>query len=289
DLNPDLLVAMGEADADDFVTRVLEFAHKLIIEQSSLVVALDRFMAGRLRAAGNVKSKMQIMPPWPHENHLVPVPHEQNPFRKAQGLDGKFVIMYSGNHTPSHPLTTLLEAALVYKDDPSIEFLFIGGGLAKKDVEAHIKKHEQKNVRSLPYQPLDQLRYSLCAADVHVVALGNNMVGIVHPCKIYGAMAVGRPILYFGPRPSHVTDLLDEHHIGLAVTHGDVQGAIGAIERLRALSPEKRLAMGLTGQRVMSERLSQKILRTRFCDFLEQAFEGRKVVNSPLDTAYETA
>lgn len=288
DLNPDLLIAMGEVGPEDFITRVLEFTNKLILDQSSLIVALDRFMGDRLRAVTNVKSKMQIMPPWPHENHLEPVPHDQNPFRKAQGLDGKFVIMYSGNHTPSHPLTTLLEASLVFKDDPNIEFLFIGGGLAKKEVEAHIKAHQLNNMRSLPYQPLAQLSYSLCAADVHVVALGNNMVGIVHPCKIYGAMAVGRPILYFGPKPSHVTDLLDEHNIGLAVTHGDVEGAIAAIRRLRALSPEKRDAMGRTAQRIMTERLSQKILRTRFCDFLEQALDGRKL-NSSLETAYETA
>jgi hypothetical protein len=27
--------------------------------------------------------------------------------------------------------------------------------------------------------------------------------GIIHPCKIYGAMTVARPILYFGPLLSH--------------------------------------------------------------------------------------
>lgn len=287
DLNPDQLIAMGKVGPNDAITKILEFANKIILEESSLIVALDRFMGDRLRARADVKSKMQIMPPWPHEEHLEPLPHHQNPFRSAQNLDGKFVVMYSGNHSPANPLRTLLDATLAFRDDSTIEFLFIGGGLGKKEVEEHIQQHQLKNVRSLPYQPMKDLRYSLSAADVHVVSLGENMVGIVHPCKIYGAMAVGRPILYLGPKPSHVSDLLDEHDIGSSVTHGDVQGMIAAIRQLRDLAPERREQMGQKAQRIMSERLSQKILCTRFCDFLEQALEGQKITG-PSEFAYET-
>lgn len=287
DLNPDQLIAMGKIGPHDVITKVLEFANKVILDESSLIVALDRFMGDRLRARADVKSKMQIMPPWPHEEHLEPLPHHQNPFRSAQNLEGKFVVMYSGNHSPANPLRTLLDATLAFRDDSNIEFLFIGGGLGKKEVEEHIRQHQLKNVRSLPYQPMKELRYSLSAADVHVVSLGENMVGIVHPCKIYGAMAVGRPILYLGPKPSHVSDLLDEHDIGSSVTHGDVQGTIAAIRQLRDLAPEKREQMGQKAQRIMSERLSQKILCTRFCDFLEQALEGQQITG-PSEFAYET-
>jgi len=276
DLNPDQLIAMGKLGPNDIVTRVLELANKIILEESALVVALDRFMGDRLRARANLESKMQIVPPWPHDEHVEPLPHDQNPFRSAHDLDGKFVIMYSGNHSPANPLRTLLDATLVFKNDPSIKFLFIGGGLGKKEVEEHIQTHRLTNVVSMPYQPMNQLRYSLSAADIHVVSLGENMVGIVHPCKIYGAMAVGRPILYFGPKPSHVSDLLDEHDIGSAVSHGDVAATVLAIRRLRAIAPERRTEMGQTAQRIMAERLSQKILRTRFCDYLEQALEGRQ-------------
>src|SRR5204863_7909491 len=111
--------------------------------------------------------------------------------------------MYSGNHSPSNPLATLLHAAVHFKDDPTLRFLFVGGGLGKKEVEAVIAEHQLMNALSLPYQPLADLRYSLSAADIHVVSLGLDMVGIIHPCKIYGAMAVAKPTLSFGPRPSH--------------------------------------------------------------------------------------
>ncbi|HEX8521859.1 MAG TPA: glycosyltransferase family 4 protein [Tepidisphaeraceae bacterium] len=271
DLNPDQLIAMGKLKPTDFAARVLEKINRIILKNSSLIVALDRFMGERLRARADVDRKMQVMPPWPHEEHLDPLPHEQNPFRAKHNLEGKFVVMYSGNHSPANPLRTLLDATLAYKDDPTIQFMFIGGGLGKKEVEAHIQQHGLTNVASLPYQPLADLRYSLSAADVHVVSLGEDMVGIVHPCKIYGAMSVGRPILFLGPKPSHVSDILEKHDIGVHVAHGDVQGAVRAIGELKATPAQRLNEMGVLAQRVMQESLSQRILCTRFCDWLEKA------------------
>ena len=182
--------------------------------------------------------------------------------------------MYSGNHSPSNPLTTLLDAAVRFKDDPGLRFLFVGGGTGKKEVEAVIREHGLTNALSLPYQPLAELRHSLSAADVHVVSLGPDMVGIIHPCKIYGAMAGGRPILYFGPRPSHITDLLDAHGFGRHVAHGDVDGAVRTIDELRRLAPADLAVMGRTAREVLSRSLAQEALCARFCDRLEAALYG---------------
>ncbi len=272
DLNPDQLIAMGKLTRDHPAAAFLESANRMILKNASLVIALDRFMAERLRPRANLRDKMVVIPPWPHETFVEPVEHETNPFRHKHDLHGKFVIMYSGNHSPSNPLDTLLEAALHFRDNPDIRFLFVGGGIGKRDVEQFIRDRGLTNAIALPYQPLSDLRYSLSAADSHVVSLGQNMVGIIHPCKVYGAMTVGRPVLYFGPRPSHISDLLENHHFGLSVQHGDVQGAIDAINQLRNTSPADRARMGRDAQQVLATSLSQQILCGRLCDGLELAF-----------------
>jgi glycosyltransferase involved in cell wall biosynthesis len=274
DLNPDQLIAMGKLTREHPAAAFLESANRMILKNSSLVVALDRFMADRLRPRANLADKMVIIPPWPHETFVEPVAHDANPFRAKHNLHGKFVVMYSGNHSPSNPLDTLLEAARHFKDDESLKFLFVGGGIGKKAVEHYLRENDLKNAISLPYQPLADLRYSLSSADVHVVSLGENMVGIIHPCKVYGAMAVGRPVLYFGPRPSHISDLLDRHQFGVPVKHGDVRGAIDAIERLRRTSPDELNRMGAVAQQVLGRNLSQEILCGRLCEGLEIAFGG---------------
>lgn len=273
DLNPDQLLALGKIKPGSAPALFLEAVNRFVLRRASLVVALDRFMADRLRPRADLEGKLSIMAPWPHEDHLAPVDQATNPFRLAHGLVGKRVIMYSGNHSPSNPLTTLLQAAVQMKDDPRVVFVFVGGGLGKKEVESTIAEHGLTNALSLPYQPLADLRFSLSAGDVHVVSLGEDMVGIIHPCKIYGAMAASRPVLYFGPRPSHVSDLLDQHGFGWHVDHGDVAGARQALAEILATPDEKLAAMGEAGRAALEAGLSQKQICGRLCDELEAMME----------------
>jgi glycosyltransferase involved in cell wall biosynthesis len=273
DLNPDQLIALGKLKETDWVARFLELANRFILRRTTAIVALDRFMADRIAKRGIDREKIIVMPPWSHDTHIQgdEADPAENPFRARHNLAGKFVIMYSGNHSPSNPLTTLLDAVVKMKDDPDVRFLFIGGGTGKKEVEQYIRDHSLTNAISLPYQPLSELRYSLPAADVHVVSLGDEMVGIIHPCKIYGAMTVGRPILFLGPRPSHISDILETQVVGVQVEHGNLAGMLAAIKRLREVTPEERQSMGLAGQQVVQKALGERTLCAKFCDAVESA------------------
>ncbi len=280
DLNPDQLIAIGKLGHDAPTAAFLESANRMILKNSSLIIALDRFMAQRIRSRVKTDGKLVIIPPWPHQSCIEPIAHADNPFRAEHGLEGKFVVMYSGNHSPSNPLITLLSAIERLKDDPHIRFLFIGGGIVKKELEAFIRQRNLTNVVCLPYQPLESLRFSLSAADVHVVSLGNKMAGIIHPCKVYGAMAVGRPVLYFGPSPSHIADMLDAAPFGIRVEHGNVDQAVTAIRTLQTMPPEQRQAMGDLAQRVLSQAFSQESLCSRLCDGLQLVFRSRSMGQS---------
>lgn len=271
DLNPDQIVAMGTLKAGSLPVRVFDWFNRVILRRASDIVMLDRFMLDRVEKKGvaGVAAKTAIMPPWPHEDELQRIAHEDNPFRKKHGLEGKFVVMYSGNHSPANPIGTVLDAAEKLAGDERLVFMFIGGGGAKKDVEARIAKGA-RNIRSLPYQPLSEIKYSLSAADVHVVSIGDGVVGIVHPCKVYGAMAVSRPILLLGPNPCHVSDLIDRHKLGWHVSHGDVDGAVRVVKEMATTAPGELGAMGQRAAGVVSTELSKKTLCGRFCDVLER-------------------
>jgi colanic acid biosynthesis glycosyl transferase WcaI len=272
DLNPDQLIALGKLHSRSITARFLELANSFILHCAALIVALDRFMTQRLLARGVAADKILTLPPWPHEEYIH-VEQQENPFRQRHGLSGKFVIMYSGNHSPSNPLRTLLDAAVQLKDQSNLRFLFVGGGTGKKEVEETIRQHNLPHTISLPYQPLSELKYSLTAADVHVVSLGDGMVGIIHPCKIYGAMTAGKPILFLGPRPSHISDLLDQHNIGFQVSHGNAQAAIETITRMQNMPSEDLQEMGRRARELLEKSLSQNLLCGQFCDAVERALQ----------------
>jgi colanic acid biosynthesis glycosyl transferase WcaI len=266
DLNPDQAVALRLAAPTSIAVKAMDWLNRRILRRADDIVVLDRFMAERVSAKWPaVRSKLTVIPPWPLESVSDPVPPEGNAFRHQHGLDGKFVVMYSGNHSPANPLGTLLAAAERLEDDPDLVFLFVGGGVGKREVE----RSRARGVRSLPYQPLSMLRQSLSAGDVHVVTIGDEMVGIVHPCKVYGAMAVARPILMFGPPENHVADILRQDGIGMQVAHGDVDGAVKAIQELKRKRRSELDAIGCRAQRVIASRLSRETLMGAVCDLIE--------------------
>jgi colanic acid biosynthesis glycosyl transferase WcaI len=83
-------------------------------------------------------------------------------------------------------------------------------------------------------------------------------------------MAVGRPVLFLGPKPSHVSDLIEQHQIGLAVEHGQVQACIDAIRDLQQSSIEQRARMGSRAQDAMRQGLSKPILLAKMADRVER-------------------
>jgi colanic acid biosynthesis glycosyl transferase WcaI len=269
DLNPDQLVASGRIHPRALAVRFFNLLNRWTLRQASSVVVLDRFMRERVLAKLPVAEKVHVIPPWPHEEHLTP-PSGPNAFRNQHGLADSFVVMYSGNHSDQNPLGTLLEATKRFAVNPRVRFVFVGGGTGKADVERLIASGATNGV-SLPYQPVETLGESLSAADLHVVSVGDLMVGIVHPCKIYGAMAVGSPILLFGPVDCHAGDILAGHAIGWHVRHGDVDGAEQAIREAMAMADEEYRAMGVEATKIIDERFSARVLRGTFCDLVEKA------------------
>ena len=236
DLNPDEAVAAGWLRADSFAGRMLERMSRFSLRRADRIIALDRFMRERITAKGISPEKIAVIPPWSHDTEVRFDAAGREQFRQAHGLQDKFVVMYSGNHSPVHPLDTLRQAAEKLQADASIVFCFIGGGSEFKRVQHWAEQGNRANVLCLPYQPLAQLSASLSAADAHVVAMGDAMLGLVHPCKIYNILAVNAPVIYIGPQPSHVTEILDtlaEAHPRVRVQHGEAEALARQIQELR--------------------------------------------------------
>lgn len=267
DLNPDEAIAAGWLRPQSLPAKMLELLSRFSMRGSEKVVALDRFMEERVAAKGISRDKIFTLPPWSDDSHIVFDEDGRERFRKRHGLTEKFVVMYSGNHSPCHPLDTLLEAARRLgagskgQGDGSrktveaggVAFVFVGGGSEFTKVKRFASEHRLTNILCLPYQPISELSASLSAADLHVVVMGDPFVGIIHPCKIYNILRTSRPVLYIGPATSHVTDLFHQgtgrkgaadqgvndggQQKGLYVVgHGDFDGIVNRIQSAAAVA-----------------------------------------------------
>ena len=260
DLNPDEAIAAGWLDERSPITRLLQRMLNYSFHCATRTIVLDRFMRERVVAKGVNPARVAIVPPWSHDDVVSYSEKGREEFRQRYGLTDKFVVMYSGNHSPCHPLDTLLHAALRLAQRSEIVFCFVGGGSEQFKVRRFASHHRLKNVRCLPYQPLRELSSSLSAADLHVVVMGEKFVGIVHPCKVYNIMSVGAPVLYIGPEQSHITDIASQHGRFFLTRHGDVEGVMATI--LEAMQLKERQCVG--------DAFSKEMLLPQFVSLIEQ-------------------
>jgi colanic acid biosynthesis glycosyl transferase WcaI len=232
DLNPDEAIAAGWLDPSSKAAILLQKIQDFSLRHSDAIVVLDAFMRERLIANGTPFDKIIVVPLWSQDDCAYFDARGREHFRLLHGWAHKFVVMYSGNHSPCHPLDTLIEAAerLRYRED--IVFAFIGGGSEYRKIQARVAEGESGNMVCLPYQSRRGLAASLSAGDLHVVVMGNAFVGIVSPSKIYNILAVGAPVLYIGPAQSHVTELfgtMDRARRLYSAEHSDVDAVIQQI------------------------------------------------------------
>jgi len=225
DLNPDEAIAAGWLKEKSLTAKALFRFLGYSLRHAERIIVLDRFMKQRIIDKGIPEEKLAVIPPWSHTDSVVYDPPGRAAFRAAHELSDKYVVMYSGNHSPCHSLDTLLGAARKLADYSNIAFCFVGGGSEYDKVKAYAQQNKLSNIVCLPYQPLNELAMSLSAADLHVVVMGDSFTGIVHPCKIYNILEIGSPVLYVGPTTSHIVDVvskLEDQELVCSARHGEV-------------------------------------------------------------------
>jgi colanic acid biosynthesis glycosyl transferase WcaI len=208
DMNPDEALAAGWL-RPGAVASVLEWISRFTLRAADAVVVLDRYMRERVLAKEVAPERVRVVPPWSLDRYAYFDQEGRAAFRRRYGLTGKYVVMYSGNHSPVHPVDMLLEAAVRLKADPRFCFVFVGGGSEFRRLCRLAEEQGLQNVKFLPYQPIELLSGSLSAADLQAVVLGSPMVGTIHPSKLYNILAVGSPVLYVGPERSHISEALE--------------------------------------------------------------------------------
>ncbi len=285
DLNPEEAIAAGWLREKSLAGKLLSRTLRFSLEQSDAIVVLDRFMRDRIVAKGISEQKIVVLPPWSHSATVRYDQEGRATFRRQHGLEDKFVVMYSGNHSPCHPLDTLLQAAWRLSDRPQIAFCFVGGGSEFDKVRTFGRENDLKNIVCLPYQPLEKLSASLSAADLHVVVMGDAFVGIVHPCKIYNILTLGMPFLYIGPAESHIAELLPGEAVGdwaHFARHEDVDTVVQHI-----LQSAKGGARRSSAEMRLADHFSQKVLVARFVELLERMASAQRFPSQVVEAAVQ--
>lgn len=244
DLYPEVLTAAGVVRKTSLLGRTMAGLNRLCMRRADRVVVLGRCMRDRVVDQGVPADKVEIASVWPVSAPLDgPVPGPPSRYRATWGLEGKFVVMYSGNLGMAHEAQTLCDAARRLQHRTDVVFVFAGGGRRRGTVSDYVREHGLTNVIEKDYQPREHLEELLRLGDVHLISQDHGFTGVVVPCKLFGIMASGRGTLYIGPPETEVARVITEEDCGLVLPIGAAQELADAIEAL-ADAPEQTHAWG---------------------------------------------
>jgi glycosyltransferase involved in cell wall biosynthesis len=270
DLYPEVGLALKRF-RPGLLTAVLYQAGQAAFHAADRVVVLGEDMRRRVLRRGVQGKKIAVVANWVDTRTVSPLPVART-LRAAWGLNGRFVVMYSGNLGLSQNLQGVLAAARTLRQDP-VEFVLVGDGAARADLEARAREWSLENVRFLPYQPKERLSESLGAADLHVLPLHRGLAGYIVPSKLYGILAAGKPYVAAVDADSDAARIARDSGSGLVVEPDSADALVGAI-RWCLRHPDELAAMGRRGRDFAQSHCDRTVAVERFGRILRTLEKG---------------
>lgn len=231
DVYPDALYSAGILGEGSIFYRFLDHLLKISMNHAEKVLTLGRDMSQRIKEKRVPGEKIEEVPNWGLEK-LHPLDKEENYMVREMGLEGKFVILYSGNFGYAHEFDTVLAGCRQLSEKyNNMHFIFIGRGKRLGEIKKFFEWNKDIDCSILDYLPLEKLNYSLNIADVTLVTMREGWDGVAIPSKTYSQMAVGKPIIYVGPE-NDISRTLENVHCGYSVRNGDVGSFIKRVSEL---------------------------------------------------------
>src|SRR6185503_9402878 len=158
-------------------------------------------------------------------------------------IDGKVILLYSGNMGAKQGLERLGPLAESFRDDRRVHFIFCGDVAFRDQLEAAVL--HLSNVSLLPLQPLDRLNELLNSADIHLLPQRASAADLVMPSRLSAMLASGRPVIATAHVGTQIASVVEGR--GLVVPPEDSEALHSAVQTLVA-DPGLRAQLGIAAR-----------------------------------------
>lgn len=269
DFNPEQIEAIGYFN-NKFIINLLRNIDKNTCKKSDLVVTEGRDLVETLKNRFNNLNvpKYTMICNWIDDRKVYPLPNGDNnviEFKERYNLNGKFVIMYSGNIGLYYDLEGIIRVIEKFKgvktkNGRDVCFAFIGSGSILSKLVKYKEDNNLDNVVFIPYQDKKKLIYSLNSADVHFCVNAKGIKGVSVPSKLYGIMAVAKPVLGIMEDGTEGMLVVKDAKCGVVCEPADYNSIEDNIKyMIDNADNDELLKMGQNGRKYLEENLSMNM------------------------------
>jgi len=216
-----------------------------------------------LHKKGVQKDKLHVIENWPDQFALEF--NENNISFPNQPSNREISIGFAGNIGLFQGILDF-SSIITQITNNEINFKFAGNGASKLALQDKLQNF--KSVVFIPeYNREDQAKI-MCCFDIGLVLLGSGMYGIGIPSKIYNLLAFGMPILFIGPKNSHVYRLVNKEGVGWAFDWDEPEKIISFLNSLKISDRDAIKKLG-ERSRLAAQKYSKNIAMEKFISLIE--------------------
>lgn len=261
DMWPETLTATGMVSNE----KILKFVAKLSMatyKRASAITVISPGFKRNLVGKGVPEEKIHVIYNWAYEGDFTPPQHDKNTADKM-GFKDRFNILYAGNMGPAQGLQNVIEAASMLTHIKDLQFVLIGSGVDRDDLERRVREKNLGNVRFLPRMPMDTMPSMYAMVDAVMVHLTDDpLFEITIPGKTQSCLLSGKPVIV--SVNGDAANLILEAGAGLAAKAMSAESLACAAEKLYRMPSEERKKMGETGRRFYYEKLAPEVAINKY-------------------------
>jgi glycosyltransferase involved in cell wall biosynthesis len=210
--------------------RLLEAFELFLYRRADLIVTVTQGFARVIAERGVSAGRLAVVPNGVDLEVFSPGPADEGVLAEP-GLQGQFVLLYSGAHGISQGLARVLDAAELLRDVERVRFLFVGDGAEKEALMAQAKNRALLNVVFLPPVAREKMpalyrSASACLVPLRDIPLFRTFI----PSKMFEVLGCGRPIV--ASLAGEAAEILKRSGAALVVPPEDAEALAAGVRRL---------------------------------------------------------
>ena len=220
DVWPDNAVQSQLIVQDSLLYKYFEMLQRYVYRKADRIICISEDMKAFITSKGINPDKIEVIYNWGYSDELINIAWENNEFVKKFGLDKeKFYVIYAGNIGKMQNVEIVVKAAKVLEYREDIQFLIIGDGVRKQNIEEMAT--DCKNIQILPMQPSKLAPHIYSAAGVNIISLIEGGIKTALPSKTGVILSCGRPVIFTYGKESKFSKLVAEYGAGISVDAND--------------------------------------------------------------------
>jgi glycosyltransferase involved in cell wall biosynthesis len=265
DLWPESIIAVG-AIKNKTIIKILENIELNLYKSAKKIISVTRSFKENLVSRGIEKSKIEVMFNGVSfdvfTNGAAIKDTELNNY-----LNSGFSIGYIGTIGLAHSIFTLVKAAEKLKDS-NVNFIIVGSGAQRANIEREIKAKNLTNIKVFPIQSKDQIPSIINKLDIFCVHLKKDpLFKTVIPSKLFEGMAMKKPILIGVDGESRT--IVEDAECGLFF---EPENEIDLIDKIARIRDDKKLeeTFGNNGYTYVKNNFDREKIANQYLSSIKQ-------------------